>query len=459
MDPLDIKDGKASLGVDTGCRMDTTDSSWDSGIVEKETDVSSGGGRGGWREIEIARTASVEAARREDEEKNVFMDLEVDVDEELRDKVEGSPEGSDDFFFFGDDGYPSPNLPPLPPSPRPSRLSEVKLETIGETSTDTMEEEGLILPPSSWSDAVMEDPSSFGVTMKTMLETVGKTSEISAFSFDNIGETCTDDEILDPIDAFVESDGQVGEAIFEKELTLFAEELEIPIREEQSAEDLEFVASYFTFLTFAKVIHTSPCSSAAFHLHSTLNVLKEMVASCKKDSIGLKEVLKEPKKKAAEILLETFAAMKQRSIAEVNNLLDEAKKRLEKDLKVTDITFKDRVTATRLLIFVECLLKSYNSEKQIFLPTYLMSEAARERMVKKMKKHLTKLIESLGQKRNDSKWKKFSGGTVDRRKETREGGQALLDDLLRIACKSNSMLSSFIPCHYFQTHFCLRLAN
>merc|ERR1711971_1030496 len=294
---------------------------------------------------------------------------------------EGSPEGSsDDFFFFGDDGYPSPNLPPLPASPRPSRLSEVMLETIGETSTDTLEEEE--------EEGAMDEegPSSLRVTRKTTLETVGETAEISAFSFDSIGETCTDDEILDPIDAFIESDGQVGEAIFEKELTLFAEELEIPIREDQSAEDLEYVASYFTFLTFARLIHTSPCASAAFHLHSTLNILKEMVASCKKDSIGLKEVLKEPKKKAAEILLETFSAMKQRSISEVNNLLDEAKKRLEKDLKVTDITFKDRVTATRLLIFVECLLKSYNSEKQIFLPTYLMSEAARERMVKRMTK-------------------------------------------------------------------------
>ena len=439
--------------------MDTTGSSWESG---KEMDIGSGGDCGGWRAIEIARTASVEAARREDEENNVFMELEVDVDKELMDKVEGSPEGSDDFFFFGDDGYPSPNLPPLPLSPRPSRLSEVKLETIGETSTDTLEEEGLLLTSSSWSDRAMEDPSSFGVTMKTSLETVGETAEISAFSFDDIGETCTDDEVLDPIDAFIESGGQVGEAIFEKELTLFAEELEIPIREESSSEDLEFVASYFTFLTFARVIHTSPCASAAFHLHSTLNILKEMVASCKKDSIGLKEVLKETKKKAAEILLETFAAMKQRSIVEVNNLLDEAKKRLEKDLKVTDITFRDRVTATRLLIFVECLLKSYNSEKQIFLPTYLMSEAARERMVKKTKKHLTKLIESLGQKRNDSRWKKFSGGTVDRRKETREGGQALLDDLLRIACKLNMILpicSCFIPCHYFQTPFCLKRAN
>ena len=54
-----------------------------------------------------------------------------------------------------------------------------------------------------------------------------------------------------------------------------------------------------------------------------------------------------------------------------------------------------------------------------------------------MKKHLTKVVECLGQKRNDSKWKKFSGGTVDRRKETREGSQAFLDDLLRIACRLN----------------------
>ena len=412
--------------------MDTTDSSWDAGKDEGDKDVGSGGG---WREIEIARTASVEAARREaeeeeEEENTVFMEmnLEVDVDKELMGKIEGSPAGSDDFFFFGDDGYPSPNLPPLPASPRPSRLSEVMLETIGETSTDTMEEE----------EDVMEDPSLLRVARKTTLETVGEITEISQFSFDNIGdgETCTDDEILDPIDAFMESEGQVGEAIFEKELTIFAEELEIPIREEQSVEDLEFVASYFTFLTFARLIHNVPCASAAFHLHSTLSILREMVASCKKDSIGLKEVLKESKKKAAEILLDAFTAMKQRNIVEVNNHLDEAKKRLEKDLKVTDITFKDRVTATRLLIFVECLLKSYNSEKHIFLPTYLMSEASRERMVKKMKKHLTKLVESLGQKRNDSRYKKmFSGGTVDRRKETREGGQAFLDDLLRIACK------------------------
>ena len=80
--------------------MDTTDSSWDSGIVGKESDVGSDGSRGGWREIEIARTASVEAARREmemeEEENNVFVEtnLEVDVDAELRGK--GSPQGSAD---------------------------------------------------------------------------------------------------------------------------------------------------------------------------------------------------------------------------------------------------------------------------------------------------------------------------------------------------------------------------
>ena len=99
--------------------MDTADSSWDAG--KDDGDVGTGGG---WREIEIARTASVEAARREaeeeeEEENTVFMEmsLEVDVDKELMGKIEGSPAGSDDFFFFGDDGYPSPNLPPLP---RPS---------------------------------------------------------------------------------------------------------------------------------------------------------------------------------------------------------------------------------------------------------------------------------------------------------------------------------------------------
>ena len=417
--------------------MDATDS----GMAEEDRNVNTGG----WREIEIARTASVEAARREvemeEEENNVFVEtnLEVDVDAELRGK--GSPQGSDDFFFFGDDGYPSPSLPPLPPSPRPSRLGEVVLETIGETSTDTMEEEG-----------DQEDPTLLKVARKTTLETVGESAEISSFTFDNIGETCTDDEILE---AFVESEGQVGEAIFEKELLLFAEELDIQIREEQSAEDLEFVASYFTFLSFAKMIQPSPCASAAFHLHSTLANLKEMVACCKKDSIGLKEVLKEPKKKAAEILLDAFSAMSLRNISEVNNHLDEAKKRLEKDLRVTDITFKDRVTATRLLLFVECLLKSYNSEKQIFLPMYLMSEALRERMVKKMKKHLTKVVECLGQKRNDSKWKKFSGGTVDRRKETREGSQAFLDDLLRIACRLNEHNMLVLFCS-FQTRFCQR---
>ena len=174
--------------------MDTTDS----GIAEEERNVNTGG----WREIEIARTASVEAARREmemeEEENNVFVEtnLEVDVDAELRGK--GSPQGSDDFFFFGDDGYPSPSLPPLPPSPRPSRLGEVMLETIGETSTDTMEEEG-----------DQEDPTLVKVTRKTTLETVGESAKISSFTFDNIGETCTDDEILE---AFGESEGQVGEA-------------------------------------------------------------------------------------------------------------------------------------------------------------------------------------------------------------------------------------------------------
>lgn len=422
----------------------------DTGTAAEGTMEEDQGSRDGWRAIQIARTASVEVAKsiaKEeiktvesfeeeeeeqdedlDEEEDVFpaihLEHEVDVDLEIMKGEEEEEEMEEDsaFDFFGPDGYFSGNLPPLPPSPRPSRLSEVTLETIGETSTDTMEEE--------------EDANP--TTWKTTLETVGEIMEAVNLSLEDIGETCTDDDILDDDEYSVEeveedqpAEGEMEEAIFEKELTMFAEELDIPISKEQSTEDLEYVASYFTFLTFARVIQSTYCHSAVLHLQLTLNILSEML-NCKKDSIGIKDVLKEPKKKAAEILLEAFTAMKARNIKEVCNLLEEGKKKLEKELKVVDIMFRDRVTATRQLIFVECLLKCYNCEKNIFMPIYLMQEPAKDKMVKKMKKHLTKLIESLGRKRNDSKWKKFGGGTIDKTKETREGGQGMVDDLLSI---------------------------
>jgi hypothetical protein len=284
------------------------------------------------------------------------------------------------------------------------------------------------------------------VARRTTLETVGETTEVSDVSFEDIGETCTDDDIIeDPIDAYTsdeeeeeeeQEEGQVEEAIFEKELTRFAIELNIPIRPEQSAEDLEHLASYFTFLAFARVINSSPCCSAALHLHSTLALLREMAAT-KKDSIGsFKEVLKDSKKKAPEILIEAFTAMKVRNVTEALNLLDEAKRRLEKDMKVADLSFRERVLGSRLLLFVECLLKCYSAEKQIFLPIYLMPEAARERMERKVKKLLTRLMESMGRKKTDSKWLKF--GTVERSKDSRESDQGLLDSLLRVTCRHRS---------------------
>ena len=420
----------------------------------------------GWRRLEIGRTASAEG-------KEVDVDAEIGGEDGKEDEEEEEEEEGE-FDFFGSDGYfcGLASLPPLPPSPRPRTLT---LETIGETSTDfgeecedeedeeeeekDEEEEDMEIVDEE--EQVDEAENEINVTRRS---TYGTSEDVSEVFLEDIGETNTDNIPTEtstediPIETSNEDipnetstedipevaleeelqEGLVEEEIFEKELTLFASEMKIEIRTEQSTEDLEYVASYFTFLTFARVIQPTIYSSFISHLYSTMCILQNMLSASKKESIGLKDVLKEPKKKAPEMLIAAFEAMKMRKITEVNGLLDDAKKRLEKDLKVTDISFRDRLNATRLLIFAECLLKCYSSEKKIFLPIYLMSGPARERMVKKIKKHLAKLTEVLGKKRNDSKWKKFGGGTVERGKDCGQDNQKLLSELLSTTCKAES---------------------
>ena len=332
-----------------------------------------------------------------------------------------------------------------------SRRGEVLLETIGETDTDLEVEEELVEEEQEqeeqdqgeqeqedqeeeWQEQNCAPVLELFTALREDGEKVGGAGEDDHeerprrrpghVSFENIGESCTEEL----------EEGQVEEAILEKELLLLAQELGLDIREERSSKDLEHVASYSTFLSLARLMQPRQCSSALYHIQLTLEVLRGLVATGKKDSIGLKDVLKEPKKKPAESLIEAFEAMKMRNISNVLALLEEAKKRLEKDLKSADLCFSERVTQTRLLLFVECLLKSYHEEKKIFLPVSLMAIAARERMVRKIKKHLAKLGECLGRKRSDSKWKKFSGGTMEK---SRDGGQgqALLDKLHSSTCK------------------------
>ena len=50
------------------------------------------------------------------------------------------------------------------------------------------------------------------------------------------------------------------EVIFERQLVRFSTDLQIPITRESSAEDIEFISSYLTFIKFARIFLPEPGS-------------------------------------------------------------------------------------------------------------------------------------------------------------------------------------------------------
>ena len=106
------------------------------------------------------------------------------------------------------------------------------------------------------------------------------------------------------------------------------------------------------------------------------------------------------------MVIDAFVAMKSKKVREVYELLEEAKKKLEKDFKNGENNIKERIMNTKINIFVESLIKCYNPEKYIFLPTELLPDLKKDRIVKKIKKQLIRLNDLAGRKKSDSQWKK-----------------------------------------------------
>ena len=103
---------------------------------------------------------------------------------------------------------------------------------------------------------------------------------------------------------------------------------------------------------------------------------------------------------------------------------------------------KEKVMNTKVSTFVESLIKCYNPEKCIFLPTDLLPDVKKEKIVKKIKKHLSRLHESVGRKKSDSQWKKFGKATIEKSKES-STEMALMDNFLRCLYPILSEASNF----------------
>ena len=269
-------------------------------------------------------------------------------------------------------------------------VGEVTFEHIGETSTDDVDEEAVNTRFSC-------NPQIQKVSQKTQLETLGEVS--LEYAPDTI-----------PTDA--EEMPNIEEVIFEKQLIKFAAELHIAIDKQSSSEDLEFISSYFTFMKFGRIFEKEANKLIPLQIADTLSILKEHIKEIRKDI----PIIKENKRKSIDMVIDAFAAMKNRNIVEVNDLLEEAKKRLEKDFKSGENSLKERVMNTKISIFVESLIKCYNPEKCIFLPTDLLPDTKKEKIVKKIRKHLVRLQESVGRKKSDSQWKKFGKPTIQKNK-------------------------------------------
>ena len=146
---------------------------------------------------------------------------------------------------------------------------------------------------------------------------------------------------------------------------------------------------------------------------------------------SLTEFNKEHKKKSVDMVIRAFGAMEKRNIRDVFKLLEDCKERIEKDFKNAENILKEKVMNAKISIFVGCLLKSYNPETLTFLPTDLMPHLAKEKIVKKIRKCLQRLNESIGRKKSDSQWKKFGKLTIERSTKESPAELGLMDNLYR----------------------------
>ena len=102
--------------------------------------------------------------------------------------------------------------------------------------------------------------------------------------------------------------------------------------------------------------------------------------------------------------------------SDVQNHLEEIKKRLEKEMKNSE-TYSEKIVVTKVSIFADCLLKCYNSERKIFLRSDLLPSTKKEKIVKKLRKYLIRMNECSARKRSDSTWRKFGKSTIEKSKE------------------------------------------
>ena len=68
---------------------------------------------------------------------------------------------------------------------------------------------------------------------------------------------------------FVLSSDSEEEILFERQLISLAMDLNIPINNESSSEDIEFISSYFTFIKFARVFAPEPGSFLSAYSHKS----------------------------------------------------------------------------------------------------------------------------------------------------------------------------------------------
>ena len=296
-------------------------------------------------------------------------------------------------------------------------VGEVTFEHIGETSTDDIHVEEADEPHGRISSTSIQT-----ISQKTQLETLGEVS--LEYVEENIGE--------------IEDSPNIEEVIFENQLIMFAAELHIAIDKQSSSEDLEFISSYFTFMKFGRIFEKDASKAIPLQIAETLAWLKEHLKESRKDI----PILKENKRKSIDMIIDAFDAMKNRNIVEVHKLLEDAKKRLDKDFKSGENSLKEKVINTKISIFVESLLKCYNPEKCIFLPTDLIPDIKKEKIVKKIRKHLLRLNESVGRKKSDSQWKKFGKATIEKNKES-PAEMGLMYNILKCSYPIYSEASNF----------------
>ena len=130
----------------------------------------------------------------------------------------------------------------------------------------------------------------------------------------------------------------------------------------------------------------------------------------------LTEYSEESKLKSVDLVLEAFKLMENRELNSASNLLEEIKKKLEKEFTKSE-TYKEKIIVTKICIFVDGLIKCYNPEKEMFLRSDLLPLLKREKIKNKIKKYLTRINEHSARKRSDSTWKKFGKSTIERKKE------------------------------------------